>query len=173
MAPANRDGSDDTSSLRRFGMALARDERFALDEVSVSRLVDKLIRQSCVAPIGEARRGRIGTYARFVQLHRRHIRRLALEESDEPFHDAPVQRGGAAVASAIGSLPLQLREALLLVALAGFSHCEAAEALEIPPDRLLERLARARERLAAHLGAAHDPAEVSVWRGAPHLRIIK
>ncbi len=177
MAPANPDWSDDTGGLRRFGMALARDERFVLDDLAASRLVDKLIRQSCVALIDEAPRcrlrGRIAAYARFVQLYRRHVRRLAFDESDEPFHEAPVQRGGAAVASAIRSLPLQLREALLLVALAGFSHSEAAEALEIPPGRLLERLARARERLAQHMGAALDPTGESAWRGAPHLRVIK
>jgi RNA polymerase sigma-70 factor (ECF subfamily) len=163
--------------LRRFGLALARDERFVLDDLAAGRLVEKLIRQSCVAPIDEARRcrlrGRIGAYARFVQLHRRHVRRLAFEESDEPFDDAPVQRDGTAVATAIRSLPLQLREALLLVALAGFSYSEAAEALDIPPDRLLERLARARERLAALMGAALDPVRESSWRGAPHLKVIK
>ena len=149
-----------------------------LDDVGASRLVDKLIRQAGVAPIDEAQnarqRGRIGVYARFVQLYRRHVRRLALEASDEAWNDAPAPpRGGGEIAGAIRSLPLELREALLLVALANFSHAEAAETLELPPTRLLERLARARERLAAHMGADADPAQDPAWRGAPHLRVIK
>ena len=174
---ANRVGSDDAAGLRRFGIALARDDRFVLDDVGASRLVDKLIRQAGVAPIDEAQnarqRGRIGVYARFVQLYRRHVRRLALEASDEVWNDAPALRGGAEIAGAIRSLPLELREALLLVALANFSHAEAAETLELPPTRLLERLARARERLGAHMGADADPAQDLAWRGAPHLRVIK
>ena len=100
------------------------------------------------------------------------MRRLALEESDEAWSDTPVERGGAEIAGAIRSLPLELREALLLVTLAGFSHADACEALDLPPARLLERLERARERLAAYMGAA-DTARDLAWRGAPHLRVIK
>jgi Sigma-70, region 4 len=158
-------------------MALVRDGRIALDDAAAIRLVDKLIRQAGVASIDEAERsclrGRIGVYARLVHLHRRHVRRLALEECDEPFSDGLVQGGAAAVAGAIRSLPLQLREVLLLVALAGFSHSEAAEALEIPPARLLERLDRARERLAAHPGVASGLVQEPAWRGASHLKVIK
>ena len=170
---ANREGLHDTGGLRRFGMALARDERFVLDDAGAARLVDKLIRQAAVAPIEGSDRGRIGAYARFVHLYRRHVRRLALEESEDAWRDAPVQRGGAEIAVAIRSLPLELREALLLVALAGFSHAEAAEALDVAPARLLERVERARERIAAQMDAAADPARDPAWRGAPHLMIIK
>jgi DNA-directed RNA polymerase specialized sigma24 family protein len=140
-------------------------------------LVDKLIRQTGVAPIEEAEgvrlRGRIGTYARFVELYRRRVRRLALEESDEPWNQAAVKRGGEAVVGAIRSLPLELREAVLIVVLAGFSHSDAAQALDIPPARLLERLERARERLAAHMGARSDLARERAWLAAPHLTVIK
>jgi hypothetical protein len=158
-------------------MALARDERVWLDDLATGRLVEKLIRQASIAPIEQAEgsrlRGRIAAYARFVQLYRRHVRRPALEETGEPWSDAPAQHGGAAIATALRSLPLELREALLLVALAGFSHAEAAHALEIPPAQLIERLERARDRLAAQMGAATDPARDSTWRGAAHLRVIK
>jgi len=174
---ANRVGSDDAAGLRRFGIALARDDRFVLDDVGANRLVDKLVRQAGVATIDEpasvGRHGRIGVYARFVQLYRRHVRRLALEETDEAWSEAAAPRGGSEIAGAIRWLPLELREALLLVVLAGFSHDEAAEALDLPPARLLERLARARERLAAQMGAYADPAQDLAWRGAPHLRVIK
>ena len=75
--------------------------------------------------------------------------------------------------TAIRALPLELREALLLVALAGFSHREAAEALDIPLTRFYERLDRARERLALHLCAGVENERDSAWRGAPYLRVIK
>ncbi len=70
------------------------------------------------------------------------------------------------------ALPLELREALLLVSLARFTHAEAAQALDIPLSRLVERLERARCRLAAHMGVDVD-AGASDWSGAAHLRVIK
>lgn len=174
---ANREWCDDSGSLRRFGIALARDERFVLDDATAARLVDKLIRQARVAPVeqetGARLRGRVSAFARFIELHRRHVRRLALEDREEGWSEGPTPRGGVAVASAVRSLPLELREAVLLVVLAGFSHREAARALDIPTIRLLERVDRARERLAVYMGATSDPGREPAPRGAPHLRIIK
>ena len=60
-----------------------------------------------------------------------------------------------------------------MVALAGFSHREAAEALDIPLARFYERLDRARERLALYLGADVGSEREAAWRGAPYLRVIK
>ncbi len=69
------------------------------------------------------------------------------------------------------SLPLELREALLLVVLAGFTHREAAAALDLPLAVVVDRLARARTRLAAHMAAARDAA--AAWPQSAHLRIVK
>jgi hypothetical protein len=175
---ANREWSDDTGNLRRFGLALTRDERFVLDDATANRLVDKLIRQTSVAPIGEERvscGGRTRAFARFIQLYRRHVRRMALEDMDGNWVETPPVsgRGGPAAMNGVRALPLELRETLLLVVLAGFSHRESAEALDIPLARFYERLDRARERLALHLGAALDNERESAWRGAPYLRVIK
>jgi hypothetical protein len=164
--------------LRRFGLALTRDERFVLDDAAAGRLVDKLIRQTSVAPIGEERVacvGRARAFARFIQLYRRYIRRMALEDMDGNWVETPpvAGRGGPPAVCGVRALPLELRETLLLVALAGFSHKEAAEALDIPLTRLYERLERARERLAAYLGVAVEGERESSWRGAPYLRVIK
>lgn len=79
---------------------------------------------------------------------------------------------GPSVVSGMRVLPLELREALLLVSLARFSHAEAAAALDIPLNRLIERLERARCRLAAHMGVDVDSG-AGAWNGATHLRIIK
>lgn len=176
---ANREWSDDTGSLRRFGLALTRDERFVADDAAAARLVDKLIRQTSVAPIVEERisciRGRGRVFARFIELYRRYVRRMALEEAEGSWVETPSSsaRGGSAVVNGIRALPLELREALLLVVLAGFSHREAAEALDIPLTRFYERLERARERLASYLGAAVEKDPDSAWRGATYLRVIK
>ncbi len=47
---------------------------------------------------------------------------------------------GPNIVNGVRGLPLELREALLLVALARFTHAEAAQALDIPLSRLIERL---------------------------------
>ncbi len=169
--PHTREWADDANGLRRFGLALVRDERLVLDDSAAARLVDKLIRQSCVAPIAQNARasGRAGAYARFVQLYRRHVRRMSLDE-DAAWSESACR--GPSVVSGMRALPLELREALLLVSLARFSHAEAAAALDIPLNRLIERLERGRCRLAAHMGVDVDSCG-SAWTGAAHLRIIK
>ena len=62
---------------------------------------------------------------------------------------------------------------MLLVALGGFSHADAAQALDIPLSALLDRLRRARERLADRQEEPTPEGESGSWRGAPHLRVIK
>lgn len=171
--PHTREWADDANGLRRFGLALVRDERFVLDDSAAARLVDKLIRQTCVAPIAEragARAGnRTAAFSRFVQLYRRHVRRMALDE-DAAWSESPAR--GPSIVGGMRALPLELREALLMVGLARFTHAEAAEALDVPLSRLVERLERARCRLAAHMGVDID-AGASAWTGAAHLRVIK
>ena len=169
--PHTREWADDANGLRRFGLALVRDERFVLDDAAAARLVDKLIRQTGVTAIPEraGASGRAAAYARFVQLYRRHVRRMALDE-DAAWSESPAR--GPSVVSGMRALPLELREALLMVCLARFSHAEAAEALDVPLSRLVERLERARCRLAGHMGVDVDAAP-SGWSGAAHLRVIK
>ena len=169
--PHTREWADDANGLRRFGLALVRDERFVIDDSAAARLVDKLIRQSCVAPIAHGARpsGRAGAYSRFVQLYRRHVRRMSLDE--EPPWSESANRGPSVV-SGVRALPLELREALLLVCLARFTHSEASQALDVPLPRLIERLERARCRLAGHMGVDID-AGTGGWSGAAHLRVIK
>jgi DNA-directed RNA polymerase specialized sigma24 family protein len=73
----------------------------------------------------------------------------------------------------VRDLPLELRETLLLVVLAGFSHTEAAEALDIPLTAVIDRLARARARIGAHMGAARGTAAQALRPNAAHLRLVK
>jgi len=53
----------------------------------------------------------------------------------------------AATARALARLPVEQREALLLVAVGGLDYAEAARVLSIPVGTLMSRLSRARARL--------------------------
>jgi len=73
------------------------------------------------------------------------------------------------MASAVRTLPLELREPLLIVVLVGFTHREAASALDISLATLITRLTKARERVAA----LTRPLPAAAPRAAPHLRVVK
>ena len=167
--------------MRRFGRALVRDERFVCDDISAAALVDKLFRQASLTLIddvaGDGRSARVGAFGQFVRLYRRHVRRLAADDADAGWGECSPSsygRPNASVTCGVRALPLDLREALLLVVLAGFSHCEAAEALDIPLAAVVDRLSRARLRLAAHTGVTdREPPDEPMWSSAAHLRIVK
>ena len=55
---------------------------------------------------------------------------------------------------ALGQLPNELRETLLLVVVAELTHQEAADVLEVPLGTVLSRVSRARTRLREYLVAA-------------------
>jgi RNA polymerase sigma-70 factor (ECF subfamily) len=55
---------------------------------------------------------------------------------------------------ALGHLPPDLKETLLLVVVAGLTHQEAADQLEIPLGTVLSRVSRARRKLREYLVAA-------------------
>ena len=148
--------------MRRFGLALVRDDRFVCDDGSAASLVDKLFRQASLTLIDDpSRRRSIRAGARLRPVHpalppprppsggRRRRRRLGRGLGVDG-------RANASVTSGVRNLPPELREALLLVVLAGFSHCEAAEALDIPLAAVIDRLGRARARISAHIGAARE-----------------
>jgi DNA-directed RNA polymerase specialized sigma24 family protein len=78
--------------------------------------------------------------------------------------------GEAGMASAVRTLPLELREPLLIIVLAGFTHQEAAAALDISLATLITRLTKARERVAA---LTRPPLQAPTARAAPHLRVVK
>lgn len=79
---------------------------------------------------------------------------LAPEPSTPPGQLARVAL--AEMARAIEALPLEQREALLLVVLEGLSYSEAASILDIPPGTLMSRLGRARASLRARTGGSGE-----------------
>ena len=189
MTPRQETADDTGGLLRRFGLALARDNKLVNDDCAARALVDNLSRRAFIA----ARNGegpaqgdaRLRLFSLFIRFFRRHARLAAAEEAANE-SAAPARlsaldsRDGAInMERAVRNLPLELREALLLVVLERFSHTEAAQALEIPLATLVERLARGRALLAAALTqrTATAPnrarAQPPPVRGAPHLRLIK
>jgi DNA-directed RNA polymerase specialized sigma24 family protein len=182
--PPLSDRLADLSDLRRFGVALARDDRFVTDHASAEALVDRLFRQASLEAVGmeddakEAPRddARVRAFGQFVRLHRRHIRRLTLDDG-EPAWDENAEgvrrnsrTGEVGIAAAVRTLSLELREPLLIIVLASFTHQEAASALDIPLATLIARLTKGRERVGALTRA---PLSAPPGRAAPHLRVVK
>ena len=167
---------DDLALLRCFGRALVRDERQFLTESQVTQLVDRLIRQARVGVVdGSCRlepRGQAALFARFVDLHRRHVRRSANEENDSCWSEGLPVRGERKVAASVRALPLEQREALLLVVIGGFAHREAAEVLDLSLNQFFDRLEKGRGRLSSCLTIEQD-AQPEPWDRSPHLRIVK
>lgn len=63
----------------------------------------------------------------------------------------------ATVMEAIGRLPPEQREVLVLVVMEEMSYAEAAEVLGVPTGTVMSRLARAREKIAAAAGIERRP----------------
>jgi hypothetical protein len=184
--PPLSDCSADFSDLRRFGMALARDDRFVIDQAAAAALVDRLFRLASLEAVGSVQGyadraaghdARVRAFGQFVRLHRRHVRRLAIDEGESGWDENgesardKASAGGIGIAAAVHALPLELREALLIVVLAGFTHQEAASALDISLATLIARLTKARERVAA-LNRAPVAADAGP-KAVPHLRVVK
>jgi len=174
----NKARAEDERGLRRFGLALVRDDRFVRDESAAEALVDKLCRQALFSvrndegPHGGA--ARLGVFAHFVRLYRRQMRQQFLEEGGDAPVDAAEMSPPRSVQQCVRNLPLPLREALLLVTLADFSHFDAARALDIPLTLFVARLASARSMIGASVTARTGaPPERAPRRGAPHLRLVK
>ncbi len=120
-------------------------------------------------------------FSLLTQLHREslHALRTGVGETatSGTFHgDDGLARAGhtnalpKGLCAALGGLRLDEREALLLVALEGFSYTQAARILHISRGGLMARLGRARARLVEALCDAPAPAPA---RRAVHLRVVK
>jgi len=190
IVPPLSDSLADLSDLRRFGLALTRDDRFVLDHAAATALVERLFRQASFEAVGasvgyDARghgreEGRVRSFGQFVRLYRRHVRRMAFDDGEGGWDESAegargrAAAGGIGMAAAVRALPLELREALLIVVLASLTHREAASALDISLATLVARLTKARERISA-LTRAPTAGETAgaVAASVPHLRVVK
>lgn len=155
-------------ALRRYARALTRDLDRA-DDLVQDCLERAIARRGLFRPRGPIR---AWLFTILVNVHRNNLRGarrrgdiVDIASVPEPSVPAP-QPGHLALAEldrAIGALPLEQKEALLLVTLEGLPYAEAASILDIPLGTLMSRLGRARATLKTLTGA---PAE-------PHLRTVK
>jgi Sigma-70, region 4 len=160
--------------LRCFGRALVQDDRRPLGESVGCQLVEQLLRKAMTVVVSEAgargSRSSIAVYGRFIELHRRHVWKAWAEEGDFGWPDPALGRNDRRVKSAVQALPLEQREALLLVTLPRFTHEEAAEALDVSLSQFVARLDKARRQLTASFD---EDAAADGWDSASHLRIVK
>ena len=155
-------------ALRRYARALTHDIDRA-DDLVQDCLERAIARRGLFRPRGTVR---AWLFTILTNIHRndrrrqrRHGAALDLASVPEPALPAP-QPGHMALAElarAIETLPLDQKEALLLVTLEGLAYAEAARILGVPAGTLMSRLGRARAALRGLTGAAPEP----------HLRTVK
>ena len=150
--------------MRRFALALARNEAAADDVVQIA--CEKALANKSRFVAGtrfDAWVFRIMRNAWIDQVRRRKTvgETVALDADFEfPGGDSRAETENAlvlkATLAAIADLPDEQRELLMLVSVEGLSYQEAADILDIPIGTVMSRLARARKKLAAAVGI--DPA---------------
>ena len=155
-------------ALRRYARALTRDVASA-DDLVQDCLERAIARRGLFRPQGPVR---AWLFTILVNLHRNALRgarrrsdTVDLGSVPEPSTPAP-QPGHMALAElarAIETLPLDQKEALLLVTLEGLPYKDAADILNIPIGTLMSRLGRARATLKTLTGTQTEP----------HLRTVK
>ncbi len=167
----SQDWSDDLGGLRAFAQALVVEDDDAYGVAMASRLARQATFARLAWPGGGPLSPKARMFHEFIALHRRHVRRPERDERERPRAEIHVQpaRQDNTTARNVRRLPLELREALLLVVLAGFAHDEGALILDISLPQMVDRLRDARERLMHSLAGEGAPA----FRRTPHLRLVK
>jgi RNA polymerase sigma-70 factor (ECF subfamily) len=156
-------------ALRRYARALTRSADLA-DDLVQDCLERAIARRGLFRPTGPLR---AWLFTILLNLHRNAIRAsrrrgdVAVDMAAVPEPSVPAPQPGhvalAELARAIETLPLEQKEALLLVTLEGLPYQEAANILQIPLGTLMSRLGRARSALRLLTGTP----------GEPHLRTVK
>jgi RNA polymerase sigma-70 factor (ECF subfamily) len=155
-------------ALRRYARALTRNADLA-DDLVQDCLERAIARRALFRPTGPVR---AWLFTILLNLYRNalrssHRRGEQVDIDTVPDLSTPAAQPGhialAELARAIETLPMDQKEALLLVALEGLAYQEAAEILKVPMGTLMSRLGRARAALRTSTGY---PAE-------PHLRTVK
>ena len=170
-----------TPRLRRYTRALAT------GCATPSSIADDLVQATLVRAIGARQLGSsadlaVRLFATVTQLHRdlavsgRHAQAAGSNRpslvSSHPFTEAASAAARRTKLSlGLISMPLEEREALLLVALEGFDHGEAARILRTSRSVLLARLTQARTFLETHLSTI--PAGASRPNAVPYLRVVR
>ncbi len=159
-APFGEALQEGAPELRRFARAL-------VGPVS-TRTADALV-QTATARISASERLNGDplerAFAEIVRLNRRRVRERgrAAEATDAAGGEA--ERRDMSVPAQISAMPLDERETLLIVTLAGYGYEAAGRILDLPISSVVSRLMRARARL--------DGAKPGVAQRSGHLRLVK
>ena len=162
-----------TPRLRRYARALAT------GGAGSSEVVDDIVHATLMRAIGSRHLGLpadrvVRVYATVTQLHREVAaagrQALAVGVGGPSSGSASQAARFTKTAAALMNLPLEDREALLLVVLEGFDYGDAARILRISRGQLLGRLTQARVALDKQL--ATRPAPVPRARTGSHLRLV-
>ena len=166
-----------TPRLRRYARALSTGSPAPCD------LADDLVHATLMRGLGSRNLGDAGElairlYATITHLHREMAsvgRSAAAGGAGRPalVTSAPGLPGAARhtkLSAGLLSLSLENREALLLVALEGFEHGEAARILRVSRNVLVSRLTNARTALDSFMRSR--PGAKTPTRDVPHLRLV-
>lgn len=162
-----------TPRLRRYARALVSGSADAC-EVSDTLVQATLMRALAARAIGDPADLPVRLFATVTQLHRDLAQagrsKMTLVGGSRPAACAAAPTPDR-LAAALLQLPLEEREALLLVTLENFDHAVAARILRISRPVLFDRLTRARTVLGSALDA---PAPVRSARSTrvPYLRVV-
>ena len=167
-----------TPRLRRYARALAT------GSPAHSELADELVRATLMRALGARTIGGasdllIRLYATITQLHREMavVGRSAMAAGARrptlvsAVSGVPMPSRNSKLSAGLLALPLENREALLLVALEGFEHGEAARILRISRGVLIGRLTQARTSLEASLTRPTSKPAASA-RNVSYLRLV-
>jgi RNA polymerase sigma-70 factor (ECF subfamily) len=155
-------------ALRRYARALTRNIDLA-DDLVQDCLERAISRRALFRPTGPVRAWLftilLNLYRNSLRSSRKRGDTVDIDTIPEP--STPATQPGhialAEMARAIETLPLDQKEALLLIALEGLSFSEAATILGFPQGTLMSLLGRARAALRVATGNAAEP----------HLRTVK
>ena len=153
---------------RRYARALTRNIDLA-DDLVQDCLERAIAKRGLFRPTGPVRAWLftilVNLYRNGLRASQRRAETVDIDSVPEPAVPAPqpAHIALAEMARAIDLLPIDQKEALLLVALEGLPYEEAAAILKVPQGTLMSRLSRARSALRSMTGAAAEP----------HLRTVK
>jgi RNA polymerase sigma-70 factor (ECF subfamily) len=136
--------------LRRYARALTRDVSQA-DDLVQDTLERALVKLDLWRPGTDLR---AWLFTLMHNLFINQVRANKLQETDlDAAKDIPVNGGQMDamalrdISTALGRLPAEQREVILLVGLEQFGYAEAARILDVPLGTVMSRLSRGRERL--------------------------
>jgi RNA polymerase sigma-70 factor (ECF subfamily) len=166
--------------LRRFARALVQH-----DPDEPHDIADELVRETMIRALRSERNSRfastkVSLYATLANLNHARLRaqsssgRSWLGPVSAPEGTLAHANGRSlGISNALDALPVEEREALLLVVLEGFTYAQAADVLGVPRTALAARIVRARHFLSEHLDAALPIEARNRTKHPEYLRLIK